>query len=136
MSILSILLGSVMVANIALAFTIIFLERKNASSTWAWLMVLFFIPVLGFILYWIVGRSLTGKKIFKLDKVSKLDIEKEVNEQLEILKRNELKYKLEELNPYKELFYLHLKNSGAIYSQNNEVDLFIDGEDKFSALIR
>lgn len=44
MSILSILLGSVMVANIALAFTIIFLERKNASSTWAWLMVLFFIP--------------------------------------------------------------------------------------------
>jgi len=136
MSILSILLGSVMVANIALAFTIIFLERKNASSTWAWLMVLFFIPVLGFILYWIVGRSLTGKKIFKLDKVSKLGIEKEVNEQLEILKRNELKYKLEELNPYKELFYLHLKNSGAIYSQNNEVDLFIDGEDKFSALIR
>src|SRR5690606_16351449 len=105
MSILSILLGSVMGANIALAFTIIFLERKNASSTWAWLMVLFFIPVVGFILYWIVGRSLTSKKIFKLNKVSKLGIQKEENEQLEILKRIELKYKPEELNPYKELFY-------------------------------
>lgn len=135
MQILSILLGSIMVANFALAFTIIFLERKNASSTWAWLMVLFFIPVLGFILYWLIGRRLSGKKLFKLDTKSRLGIEREVNEQLDIIKQNKLSYKLQELHPYKELFYLHLKNSDAIYSQNNDVDLFIDGKDKFTALI-
>lgn len=135
MQLISILLGSIMVANIALAFTIIFLERKNASSTWAWLMVLFFIPVLGFILYWIIGRNLSGKKLFKLDTKSKLGIEKEVSEQLESIEKNNLSYKLQELKPYKEMFYLHLKNADAIYSQNNEVDLFIDGKDKFSSLI-
>src|SRR5690625_5849445 len=55
----AILLGSVMVINFILAFTVIFLERKNASSTWAWIMVLFFIPILGFILYLILDRKST-----------------------------------------------------------------------------
>src|SRR5690625_7918913 len=64
----AILLGSVMVINFILAFTVIFLERKNASSTWAWIMVLFFIPILGFILYLIFGRKLNNRYKFKWDK--------------------------------------------------------------------
>src|SRR5690625_7488745 len=74
MQLTSLLLGSVMIINFALAFTVIFLERKNASSTWAWLMVLFFIPVLGFILYLILGRSLSRERIFKWDKKSRLGV--------------------------------------------------------------
>ena len=39
--------------NLVLAFIIIFLERnrRSASSTWAWLFVLFVLPLIGFILY-------------------------------------------------------------------------------------
>ena len=136
MQITSLLLGSIMAINFALAFTIIFLERKNASSTWAWLMVLFFIPVLGFILYLIFGRSLTKEKIFRWDTKSRLGVEQAVNQQLAILEEDRLPFKQEVLKQYKDLYYMHLKHNDAIYSQNNLVDLFTDGKDKFSALIR
>ncbi len=135
MQIISLLLGSVMLANFVLAFTIIFLERKNASTTWAWLMVLFFIPVLGFILYLVFGKRLSGQ-IFTWDTKSRLGVEKRVQEQLEILENDQLPYKQNVLKQYKELYYLHLKHNDAIYSQNNKVDLFTDGTEKFSALIR
>ena len=93
MQLMSLLLGSIMVVNFVLAFTIIFLERKNASSTWAWLMVLFFIPVLGFILYLIFGRKLSNRRIFTWDTKSRLGVEKAVKEQLEILQEDRLPYK-------------------------------------------
>lgn len=135
MQIISILLSSIMIINIALAFTVIFLERKNASSTWAWIMVLFFIPILGFILYFFFGRRLSGKRLFTFDTKSRLGIKRAVREQLEIIQNDRLPFKQKVLAPYKELFTLHLKNNDAIYSQNNKVDLFIDGKDKFDALI-
>ena len=50
-TILTILLVVGFITNVVLAFVIIFLERdrRTASSTWAWLFVLFVLPVIGFI---------------------------------------------------------------------------------------
>ena len=47
--------------NVVLAAIVVFFERRSPSSTWAWLFVLFFIPIIGFIIYLIFGRY-TGKK--------------------------------------------------------------------------
>lgn len=44
--------------NIILALGFLFIERREAGYTWAWLMVLFFIPILGFVLYIFFGRNL------------------------------------------------------------------------------
>ena len=136
MQLISLLLGSIMIANFVLAFTIIFLERKNASSTWAWLMVLFFIPILGFLLYLLFGRKLSHRRIFTWDTKSRLGVEKAVQKQLKIIETDRLPFKQEMLKQYKELFYLHLKHNDAIYSQNNCVDLFTDGTEKFTSLIK
>ncbi len=136
MQLVTLLLGSIMVINFFLAFTIIFLERKNASSTWAWLMVLFFIPILGFLLYLLFGRTLTKRRIFTWDTKSRLGVEKEVKAQLKIIEEDRLPYKEEVLRQYKDLYYLHLKNNDAIYSQNNKVELFTDGTQKFTHLIQ
>lgn len=136
MHVITVLLGSVMIVNIVLAFTVIFLERKNASSTWAWLMVLFFIPILGFLLYLLFGRNLTNQKIFTWDTKSRLGVKKEVDAQLSIIEKDKMPYKQDVLKQYKELYYLHLKHNDAIYTQNNEVDLYTDGTEKFAALIQ
>ena len=47
-TILTILLVVGFITNVVLAFVIIFLERdrRTASSTWAWLFVLFVLPVI------------------------------------------------------------------------------------------
>lgn len=40
-----------LIINTILSFIIVFRERKDTVNTWAWLLVLTFIPILGFILY-------------------------------------------------------------------------------------
>src|SRR5699024_1323154 len=96
MQLAAFLLGFLLFANIALAFTIIFLERKNVSYTWAWLMVLFFIQILGFFLYLLFGRKLS-KNIFTWDTKSRLGVEREVQKQIEVLKQDKLTYKQEKI---------------------------------------
>ncbi|MRH44045.1 cardiolipin synthase [Aquibacillus halophilus] len=128
--------GFIIAFNILLASTIVFLERKNASSTWAWLMVLLFIPVMGFIFYLIFGRKLSNKKIFTWDTKSRLGVKKAVQHQLRALEQGTFKYKQKSIIPYKDLIYLHLRNDDAILTQDNEVEIFTDGQEKFDSLIR
>lgn len=135
MQFLPYLLAFIMIFNFVLAFTVIFLERRNASSTWAWLMVLFFIPVFGFLLYLIFGRKLSKQKIFTWDTKSKLGIGNEVKSQLSAIRADEFTFKDESLKEYQDLYYLHLQNNDAIYTQDNHVDIFTDGNEKFNALI-
>src|SRR5699024_6650628 len=134
MQLMTLLLGSIMVVNFVLAFTIIFLERKNASSTWAWLMVLFFLPVLGFLLYLLLGRSLTKRRIFTWDTKSRLGVEQAVKSHLEILEADQLPNKEDVLRQYKELYYLHMKNNDALYSHNNSVKMLTDMMHKLTQL--
>ncbi len=130
------LLGFVLIVNIILAFTVIFLERRDATSTWAWLMVLFFIPIVGFIVYLIFGRQLTNRKIFEWDAKSELGTKTAVQKQMRAIEAGEITYKNGELDYYKDLYYLHLRNNDAVLTQDNDVHIFTDGEEKFNALIQ
>lgn len=129
------ILACITMFNIVLAFTIIFLERKDASSTWAWLMVLFFIPIAGFILYLIFGKSLRHKKIFTWDLKNKLGVKKAVNFQRRTIEEDLFIYKKDFLPNYKDLVYLHLRNNDALFTQDNKVELYTDGDKKFAALM-
>ncbi|GEN53432.1 MULTISPECIES: cardiolipin synthase [Halobacillus] len=135
MNILPIFVSIILTLNVLLALAIIFLERRDASATWAWLMVLLFIPVAGFFLYLIFGRRLSNKEIFTWDKKSRLGLLTAVQEQLTAIKNNDLKVQHKDIIPYEDLIYMHLKNNDALLSQNNEVEIFTDGQKKFHALI-
>src|SRR5699024_2276941 len=122
------LLGFIMVVNFILAFTVIFLERKDATATWAWLMVLFFIPILGFALYLIFGKTISNRKIFTWDTKSKLGVRRAVRSQMSTIEENQFDIKHEHLMTSKDLFYLHLRNNDAIFTQDNKVDIYTEGE--------
>ncbi len=124
-----------MIINFILAFTVIFLERKNASSTWAWIMVLFFIPIVGFVLYLIFGRKLSNRYKFIWDKKRKSGVKKEVDSQLKVIEEDHFTFEQDILREYRALYYLHLKHNNALYSQDNEVQIYTDGTEKFQALI-
>jgi cardiolipin synthase len=136
MDILSYILLFTLILNIALAISIIFLERKNATSIWAWLLVLFFIPILGFILYLIFGKPIYRGRIFTWDTKSRLGVKKAVKQQLEALKSKTFTFNNPEIAGYEDLIYMHLRNDDAIYTQNNAVDVFTDGHEKFNQLIK
>ncbi len=131
---MAIIVGLIFILNIALAFAIVFLERKNPTSTWAWLLVLTFVPLGGFLLYLIFGRKLSRRRLFIWDNKSRLGVKKAVENQLQLLDEGSFPIP-KHYEAHQDLFYLHLRNNDAILTQSNEVDIFNDGNAKFEALL-
>lgn len=122
--------------NIILALAIIFLERRESSSIWAWLLVLFFIPIVGFILYLLLGRKLTRRRMFRWSGRKKIGIETLVDYQIESIKEGSFEYKLSETAAkYKELIHMNLLSNHAVLTQDNHIHIFDDGQDKFDHLL-
>ena len=84
---LNFLVPLMLMANILLAIAVIFLERKDPSSTWAWILVLFFIPLVGFILYLLFGRKLRQKHLFRWDGRKDIGIDNLISYQKEAIAR-------------------------------------------------
>src|SRR5699024_12880397 len=95
-----------------------------------------FIPIVGFILYLIFGRKLNNQRIFTWDTISKLGVRKEVEAQLRAIEEGEFAFKQEALMQYQDLYYMHRKNNDTIYTQDNDVEIFTDRKEKFTALIK
>lgn len=55
----------VLIVNVILSGFVVFFERRNPASTWAWLLVLLFIPILGFVAYMVFGRNSKREKMFQ-----------------------------------------------------------------------
>ena len=54
------------IINILFSLLIIFFQRRNPTTVWAWLLLLYFIPVLGFVLYLILGQNFRKERMFKI----------------------------------------------------------------------
>lgn len=134
MTIITILLAFFFILNFILSGAVIFLERRNIGATWAWLLVLLFIPVAGFIIYLVFGQNLSRRRIFYWKDQEKIGIKEISHRQIELLRNNAFPFHDERTVQYKELVYMLLVNDDAVMSHDNEVEIFIDGEDKFQSL--
>jgi len=132
-----------LVANVFLASLVVFFERRNPASTWAWLLVLFFIPIFGFLAYMIFGRNGRKEKMFqdKAEYDRKVyyrylfhgrHVIERIQRQKEII---ENRGRLVEADYLTDLAYLHL-NSGNWMTFNNNVRICSYGEEKFDSLIQ
>lgn len=128
-------LSVLFILNIFLAFALIFLERKDPASTWAWLMVLVLVPYLGFILYLTLGRNLSREKMFNTKTEEDVIIRKIMMEQVSYLQNNEIDFNDEEMINYQDMIRMQLISDDSIFTQDNEVEIFTDGKEKFEALL-
>ena len=135
-TIFSVLTAAIFIINIFLAAALVFLERRDASSTWAWLLVLFFIPIAGFFVYLLLGRKLRKKKLFKWEGRERIGIENLIAHQMNEIHDGTFSFRDISTKDYSNLIYLHLRNNGALLTQNNHVKIYNDGRKKFDALIR
>lgn len=111
----------IMTFNILLGTTIVVLERKRPEKTIAWLLILLLLPPVGLFLYIFLGRNW---KLHKLnDRMSS-----KINA---LIKPIIKEYKL---NEYAPLIELLAANSDSPIFPNNQVHLFTNGADKFTAL--
>lgn len=125
----------ILVANILLSFIIVFRERRDTAQTWAWLLVLNFIPVVGFVLYFFFGRGISKDKIFDLKMQGKIGMNVEIEEQRQALQRDLFPQPPTARVDAKQLIYMLTVYERALYTTTNQVQLFTDGREKFDALL-
>ncbi|MDA7025416.1 cardiolipin synthase [Bacillus sp. CLL-7-23] len=135
LSMTSIFLGFILVLNILLATVVIFRERRDASASWAWLLVMFFIPVFGFLLYLLFGTKLSGTRLFQWEDRKRIGIEKILEQQLEKLKSREFQFRNKATADSKDLIYMHIINNHAVFTEDNDVEVLTDGRQKFDRLL-
>lgn len=133
--IVTFVLGGILIINMIFAIAIVFFERRAPKSVWAWLLLLFFLPGVGFIFYLFLGTDMHKRKMFRI---------KELEDNLhEIIRDQKLRLRTknsdrleQDIVGYTDLITYNMETADAVLFTNNDVDFFIDGNDKFEALIR
>ena len=120
--------------NIVFSLLIIFFQRRNPTTVWAWLLLLYFIPVLGFILYLILGQNFRRERMFKMKEIEG-EIKYAVRRQEESIYRKKLRLRDPELDRFKRLILYNLNEAEAVLTDNNDIRIFTDGREKFQALL-
>lgn len=121
--------------NILLGILLVFFERRNPTSTWLWLMVLMFLPGIGFILYLFLGQDLSKSRMFQTKKDDNRCFSDIAEVQEKQINKGEFNYKDPNFYSYVDLIKLLLLSSKSYFTQDNTVELFLTGEEKFKALL-
>ncbi|MBQ4110076.1 MAG: cardiolipin synthase [Clostridia bacterium] len=123
--------------NLLCILSVIFVERKRPQATIAWVLVMNFLPIIGAVIYILLGSTAIpafGKKIRlyfeKYDEYTNhfyryLDLNKE-----EVNNSND-----ENLAKYKDIIYTNMSNNGSLYSEGNSVKVYTNAKEKYDDLI-
>lgn len=126
----TILLIVAYIISIISAISLIFIERKEPTTTWAWLLILMILPGVGFLLYLIFGQNLSRQKIFREKKV--ID-ERKSRELIEKFKKEKSSNNIS--SEFIELINMNYNHSKSLYTTGNDVKIYTDGVEKFKQLI-
>ncbi|WP_292364925.1 MULTISPECIES: cardiolipin synthase [unclassified Methanoculleus] len=128
-------IGFILALNIIFAVTIVFFERRNPTATTAWLMVLFFLPPVGFVLYLLLGQNYTRQRMFVVkEQEDRCFLQETFEEQHRALAARRHSFTTPEAEEFRDVIFLLLRNNRACLTDGNRVDVYTRGEDKFDAL--
>ncbi len=132
-SVLEFFFGHLVFWNFLFATAIVFFQRRDPKSVWAWLLLLYFIPILGFVFYLFLGQDFRKRKMFRIKELED-QLNEAIRQQEQQLKVTRVEDLDESIKDYRDLIVYNLETSGAMLSSDNDVDFFVDGNEKFKAL--
>lgn len=127
-------MNHLVILNFILAIMIVFFQRKEPKSAWAWLLILYFIPVIGFVFYLLAGTDMNKKRMFRTKEVEDR-ISEAIREQENSLKSSSLENESPEITGFSDLVYYNLDSMGAVLTDDNKLKVYTDGNEKFDALL-
>ena len=71
----------IVVFNEVAALITVFRERRDIAATWAWLLVLTLLPVVGFIFYSFLGRKLPQRRLERIQTETQLELSAALDKQ-------------------------------------------------------
>ncbi len=122
--------------NMLFAILLVFFQRKNPTSTWLWFMVIIFLPGIGFLLYLFFGQDFNKKRMFRLKEEEDRLIREKVLCQGEKIKKDRYKFINPKTEEYEHFINMHILTSQSYFSQDNEIELYFSGREKFDALMK
>lgn len=124
---------AIYIINTLFAIMTVFRKPRDIAATWAWLLVLILLPVIGFILYMFTGRGLSNKGIFKMRKKDYDGLEKLLREEA-----YSADFLFENFDQYGqdtgEVMQFFSTIDQAPVVKRNEIKIFNDGHEKFASL--
>lgn len=132
MNFLSFLPTGIIILNIIFIILLIFFERKDPTATWAWLLILTLIPVLGFILYLFFGLTPKKRKIYK----RKQQTDELNNSRIKYFNRSSEEQKEGFDHLEQSIMWLAFENDLPAEIGHNQLKIYSNGQDKFEDLFR
>lgn len=114
------------IINILLSLVIIFFQRRSPQTVWTWLLILYFIPILGFVLYLMIGQDYHKSRMFKAKEIEG-ELKYAVRRQEEKIYRKRLCMANPEMRQYENLILYNLEVSQAVLTDNNDVRIYRHG---------
>lgn len=130
---ISFIFSHLLIINVLLSIVVVFFQRRNPKSVWAWLLILYFIPVLGFVFYLLLGADMHKRKMFRTKEIEDR-LANAIRRQELMIQSQELKEKYPGVTDYSDLVMYHLHTTSAMLTDDNDMEFFVNGEDKFAAL--
>lgn len=120
--------GIIYAVTIISCIVVVLKENRNPIRSLAWVIALIFLPVVGLVFYVFFGRSLRGQHMIS-----------RMNKRRMITKMAPRHVNLDSLNltrAERNLVKLARNLSSSFYTVNNKIEIFTNGEEKFTALKR
>lgn len=73
-----IIVYGLLIMNILAVLTVIFLERRDIGATWAWVFILYFVPLVGFLVYLFFGRLLKKTNFYRVTDEEQLEQDRRI----------------------------------------------------------
>lgn len=128
------ILNNIVFINVLLSIVIVFFQRKEPTSVWAWLLILYSIPIIGFLFYLLVGMDFHKKKMFRTKEIEDR-LNEAIRKQETSIINKELGAKDPQITPFSDLIMYNLESNGSVLTDDNDIIVYIDGNRKFDALI-
>ena len=133
-SVYNFIMDNIVLINISLRWSSSFFSADPRRLVWTWLLLLYFIPILGFVMYLIIGQDFHKSRMFKAKEIEG-ELKYAVRRQEETIYYKRLRMANPEMSRFKDLILYNLEAGEAVLTDNNDIRVYTDGKEKFRALI-
>lgn len=123
----------IIITNTILAFYVVFHRRRSVSTTWAWLIILLVLPVVGITLYAFFGRGISQENIFAINKQKHIGL-RNVQKSIAKAPKNTSPSDTSKAGNIAINFFNHQQE--APLTKNNQVKLYTEGETFFHGMLK
>lgn len=125
----------VYLSNIAFVLFIVFKSNKSTRSALLWIMVAALLPGISIILYSLIGQDFKKQQLFHDKEDQDRALRDMTTQQMIGIDSKGMFFKNPKNYQFRKLITLNLNSDDAIFTQDNEIETFFWGEDKFNSLL-